>query len=167
MGRSFVVSENIYRLSGNYAPTIPGDALASSGTGFNLVAGGVYEVEFKLWLSVSVNSNIQFALVNTQAPVNMSLWSLFSASSGAAFINAAAAQTGTSINVMTTGGQTPLAASGTYVLECKAMLEANASNASNVRLRLTTSSGGAVLTILRGSYMTVRRVPGNTGTFAT
>ena len=170
MGRSYIVSENIYRLTGTYAPTTPGDLLASTGTGFNLSPGGIYEVEFKVWFSVSVNSNIQMALVNTQAPVNMTLWTQFNQSATGGTLNTSVATgiTSTSVNVFPTGGVTPASASNPFYVEGKAVIEANASFSSNIRLRMTVNGSSATITVARGSYMIVRRLPaGNVGTFAT
>jgi hypothetical protein len=166
-GRCYNDAYNIFRLSGNGSNISTIADFFETNDGIPLVAGGVYDIEWHCYLTKTTAGTATWTIVNTQAPVNMVAEYLGPpvgglGSVGNAQIAGVVGVTAASQVLPVTGS---LQNTQNYCFVIHTIIEANASLASNVRLRLTISGAGSA-TPLRDSYFTVRRLPvGNTGTF--
>lgn len=165
-GRRLNDGWNLFRLAANGSGiTTIADAFGAN-AGIPTVLNGVYEIEWDLYIAVSVaaTGNITFTIVNTQTVTNMvASWR------GSAIAGIAATGTVSEAGVITqTAASVALPATGTLAIAnhhyvVRAIIEA--ATAGNVRLRLTQNVGGTA-TVQRGSFFKVRRLAAaNVGTF--
>lgn len=165
-GRGYDDRWHYFRLAANGSGiTTIADAFGAN-SGIPTVLNGVYEIEWDLFITVSVaaTGNITFTITNTMATTNMAASWRGSAIAGIG-ATGTMSEAGSAAGTLST---TALPATGTLAIAnhhyvVRAIIEAG--SAGNVRLRLTQNVGGTA-TVLRGSSFRVRRLPaGNVGTF--
>lgn len=124
------------------------------------LAGAYYEIEYNMyWVRATTAGAHTYTLVSTSA------WQ-YAALSGIGLQNSGT--TGQSINNVTATSlalpATPSQAIGNHRHTVRAYVFTNATTAGNIRLRVTSSTNG--ITLQRGSFYTVRRLPATSiGTF--
>lgn len=166
-GRAASSDTQIFRLPSD-SGTIGGTIADAFGTtsAFPHAAGGIYLIEWFLFYLKTTAATVTYTITSTQTPVNINAWYVQSPAAG---ISANAGTTEAGANKSTsTALALPATASLTNGADHQAVVtaiyEANASNAGNVRMRVTCGSG--TLTMRRDSFYRVRRLPaGNSGTF--
>ena len=165
-GRGLLPSQQIFRLTANGSPFASISDFFGSNSALPLVAGGVYEIEWVMYYTQNVGAGaLTLTIVLTQAPVNVNAfaaWPTFGVLTTATYSygGGVAGSTSASIALPSPGNYS----SGTIQVTVRAIVEANASNASNIRMRASTSANS--MTPLRGSYYKATRLPsGNVGTF--
>lgn len=126
---------------------------------YPILAGVYYEIEYNMyWVRATTAGTHTYTLVSTQA------WQY-------AALGAEGLQNSGITGEFISGGTTSLAlpatpsqAIGNHYHKVRAYVFTNAANAGNIRLRVTSSANG--ITLQRGSFYTVRRLPaGSIGTF--
>jgi hypothetical protein len=143
--------------------TITGTAIIDAfpaNSSFPFLAGAYYEIEYHMyWIRTTTAGTHTYTLVSTQN------WQ-YAALSSIGLQNA-----GTVGQHISTGAAASLALPaspsmniGNHYHVVRAYFHANATTAGNIRLRVTSSANG--ITLQRGSFYTVRRLPaGSIGTF--
>jgi len=161
-GKKYVETLNRYQVTANNT-AITGTAIIDAfpaTSSFPFLAGAYYEIEYHMyWVRATTAGTHTYTLVSTQN------WQ-YAALSGIGFQNA-----GVAGSHISTGAAASLAlpasasiAIGNHYHIVRAYFHANASTAGNIRLRVTSSANG--ITLQRGSFYTVRRLPaGSIGTF--
>ena len=165
-GRELLVRERIFRLTG------AGSAISSIADVFGansaaaLVANGVYEIEWNVWLvqNTGAATNWTFTIVTaTTALASINAYYIVNALAGigtaAAPLKAGAlATSNSSLALPVTGSM----AAATHHAIVRAIVVAG-NGASNIRLRLTVAANNA--TPQTNSFFVVRRLVTNTGTY--
>jgi hypothetical protein len=145
-------------------PTIA-DAFGSN-TGVPYVASGKYEVIAKVWYRKATAGTVTWTLTSTTNYTNVNGYLLHSPAAGAATNSTSLNTSGFEGTSGATAAALPATASQTDATLQIAYLQwiVEAGTAGNFRIRVTSSAG--TVTLQRGSYFYVRRLPsGNTGSF--
>lgn len=158
---------NTYRLTANASAI--GSAIADyfTNAAFTLDAAGAYEIIWDLYFLKSTAGTVTWTITSAQAPVNLV----------ANYIGGPVAGIGTAGALISAGIVTSTATAAALPATSsltdatnqhfivKALVEGHATTAGTIKLRATESAG--TITPLRGSSVTVRRLPAaNIGAFA-
>lgn len=164
--RGRVPTEQLFRLTANGAAIGPAiNNFFGANSAVNLSAGGIYELEAYCYFTKTTAGTVVVTLTASQTPVLINGTVDLGAITGG---TATGAANRISLFASTTGA---FGASGSlttgvnHAFVVRAIIYANAANASNLRVNFTSSAG--TVTPLNGSYYKLRRLPaGNVGSFA-
>lgn len=165
--RGFIGASQIFRLTA--AGSAIGPSIADffgANSALNVVAGGVYEIEFNCFFTKNTAGTVTWTVTSSQAPVNVTGTVDYGAAAGGTATGAAnQIAIFTSTSTAAAFGATASLSNVNFVQRIKILYEANASLAGTVKLQITQSAGTVIP--LRGSYYKVTRLPsGNSGSFA-
>jgi hypothetical protein len=161
-GKKYVETLNRYQVTANNT-AITGTAIIDAfpaTSSFPFLAGAYYEIEYHMyWIRTTTAGTHTYTLVSTQN------WQYAALSSQGLQNAGVVGQHVSSSNAASLA--LPASASmaiGNHYHVVKSYFLANATTAGNIRLRVTSSANG--ITLQRGSFYTVRRLPaGSIGTF--
>jgi hypothetical protein len=130
-------------------------------------AASIYYIEWDFYLLKTTAGTMTLTVTFTQAPVNMDVNYTITAIAGlgafASPTEAGLRGVSAAANALPVTGS--LANGANHRCRVQAIIETNAANAGDVRLRATESAG--TITVRRGSYVRSTRIPSATvGTFA-
>jgi len=161
-GKKYVEALARYQVTANQS-SITGTSITdvyAANSAYSTLAGAYYEIEYHMyWTRATTAGTHTYTLVSTQN------WQ-YAALSGNGLLTSGTA--GLHVNTGAAGSLAlPASASmaiGNHYHVVRAYFQANASTAGNIRLRVTSSANG--ITLQRGSFYVVRRLPaGSIGTF--
>lgn len=166
-GRAQNVDQHHYRLA------FDSSALASASiadyypanSSLPTVAGAVYEIIHYLYFTKTTAGTVVFTHTSTTAPTRQKIDYVMTPVGGVGTVGTP--QTAAVKGTTATALATPASGSLTTAVDHRAIVRILfvANTAGNVRLRITPSAG--TVTPLADSYYVARRLPGNTGIFAT
>lgn len=161
-GKKYVATLSRYQVTANqtlFSGTVIQDVYAAN-SAYPILAGAYYEIEYHMYWNRSTQAGTHtYTLVSTQAWQYATLSSIGLQNAGTAGQHVG--------NVTNTSLALPASASiqvGNHYHINTAYVFTNATTAGNIRLRVTSSLNG--ITLQRGSFYTVRRLPATSiGTF--
>ena len=165
-GLGYIPTKQIFRLSANGSSIGSGNFFGTTSS-INLAAGGSYEIEAYCYFTKTTASTVTVTLTTSQTVVNLNGTVDYGAITGGTATGAANrislfAAAGTA-NAFGASGSLTTAVNHAFII--RAVLDANASNASTLAISFTAASGS--ITPLRNSYYKVTRLPSsNTGIYS-